>query len=199
METAKNPKVVKLDGKDYIFELTSASHRRIKAMTDVSLPDCVHDVSGAKTQEERESGLAQFNKVISDFDLLPRIVYAMLLPELQKNGLDEEKFHALFDGPTYTNCGFAVTQALIDFFQNDRQGRGKLLEMSVKMAMRAMEVQEKWSQKAAKVMTKKMDRISENLDSDKAEEAVESMIQKTLTTSSTTSQESLASILDLSR
>lgn len=192
-------KTVKIGNVDYIVSMTVAGHRRVKDMTGISLPDCVQDVSGAKTPEERAAGMALYNKVMDDFDLLPRIVYALLLPELQKNNVSEDAFFGMVDGPMHSAFGDAVTQALIDFFQNDRLGRGKLLATSVKMAKKAMAMQDQWSEKAAKAMNRKMEKMQEGLNGPKADALVEEMIQKTLTNSSTTSQESLVSILDLSR
>ena len=192
-------KTLKINNVDYILSMTVAAHRRIKDMTGISLPDCVQDVSGAKSPEEKLAGMSQYNKIMDDFDILPKIVYAMLLPDLQKNGVSEDAFYGMIDGPLHFAFGEAVTQALIDFFQNDRLGRGKLLELSVKMAKKAMAIQDQWTEKATKVMDQKIKRMEENLANGKAEEIAEEMIQKTLTNSSTTSQESSLSILDLVR
>ena len=67
----KSAKLVTIDGKDYAFELTVASHRRVKDACGVSLPDCVTDVSGTRDKADREKALDGFYALMRDIEKLP--------------------------------------------------------------------------------------------------------------------------------
>lgn len=186
-------KVVSIGGKSYTFDLNVAAHRRVKAAADISLPDCVADVSGSRSPEEREKALSGFESLMKDFDRLPLVVRAMLRPQLDANGVTDEQFDNLFDGPTAVACANALTQALIDFFHGGP--RGKLLAAAVEMAKQTAVAEEKWLQRGVEATTKRMEMISKTLDSQKGADAADAMVQQMLTNSSTTLPESLASIL----
>lgn len=187
-------KVVRIGAKEYTFELTAAAHKRVKTLADISLPDCVHDVSGVKEEETRKKALDLFNAVISDFDRLPRVIFAMLHPQLKENGITtQEQLDEVLDGPAFENCGYAITQALIDFFHHDP--RGRLLANAVEMAMKAAKVQEAWDQKSKERMDLKLTEISEKIKSSKGSDAVDGTIREMLTNLSTTLPGSLGSIL----
>lgn len=191
------PKVVKIGDKQYTFELTSAAHRRVKTLANVSLPDCVADVSGLRSKEERLKALEGFDKLMSDFDRLPVVVIAMLKPQLDAANITEDQFHDLFDGPTALACANAITQALIDFFHGDP--RGKLLAAAVEMAAKEAAVMDKWTNQMKAAANRKLATMEETIQSQKGSDAADETIQQTLTNSSTTLPESLASILAPSR
>jgi len=188
-------KVVKIDGKDYVFELTRAVHKRVKTMTEVSLPDLVSDISGERNQEERLKALDEFYKLTRNFDKFAAVVRAMILPQLEKNNIDENKFDELFDSEVAFACGEAVTQSLIDFFLQQKDARGDLLRTSVQMARRAMKIDKQWMDRTVVEMDRRLNEMEQTIAGPKGQDAAAKAIQKTLTNSSTTLPESLASIL----
>lgn len=190
------PKVVQIGGRDYTFELTVAAHRRVKAACGVSLPDCVSDVSEMRTKEEREHAMDGFRKLMGDFDLLPKVVAAMIAPQLAAAGIDAEQFEDMLTGPVLIASSRAITQALIDFFHDDP--RGKLLAGAVEMQQKAAKVQDQWTAKAQTAMNRKLTEMETAVSGIKGDEAADAMIREASTTLSTTLPESLASILGLS-
>lgn len=186
-------KIVTIGGKDYSFELTTSAHRRVKAATNISLPDCVADIAGVRNQEERGKALDGFRALMNDFDNLPKIAYAMLEPQLKSNGVSQEQFDDLFDGPVLFNTGRAITRALIDFFHDDP--RGKLLAGAVEMAAKAARVHTEMDKQVTEAMDRKMETMRKKMSGQEGADAIDKTIQEILTNSSMTLPESLRSIL----
>lgn len=186
-------KLVMIDGKEYLVELTKASHDRVKKRTEISLPDCVADISGVKDKAEREKALDGYYKLLRDFDKLPEVVYSLIQPQLEKNNVAKDRFDECFNGTVASACAEAITEALIDFFQSDP--RGPFLRAAVDMAKKAAKVDQKWTDRAVQEMDRRLKDMETAIAGQKGSDAAAKMIQETLTNSSTTLPESLASIL----
>jgi hypothetical protein len=186
-------KVVKLGDRDYVFDLTIAAHKRVKAGAEVSLPDCVSDVSGLRTEEERLKCLDGFRKLMSDWDALPKVIAAMLAPQLEANKITAAQLDDLLTGAAFVACGKAITQSLIDFFHDDP--RADLLRSAVDQAEKAAKLSRAWTAKAEKAMDRKMAVMESNLEGIKGDAAADRMILETSTNSLATLSESSRSIL----
>ena len=191
----KSPKLVTIDGKEYTFELTVASHRRVKDACGVSLPDCITDISGVRDKEEREKAMDGFYALMRDIERLPVVAYAMILPQLEKNNVTKERFEEIFDGKVFGDCTDAVTQALIDFFLERRDQRGQHLRTAVEMAKKAAKIDQTWQGKATAEMDRRLAEMEKAMNGKQGQDAAVQAIRETLTTSSTILPESLASIL----
>lgn len=116
-------------GQPWLLDITVSALRRIKAVADIDLGDFNAIVSGDI-----------FRRISADPVLLADILYAALMPEVEKRGLEKDAFCDLIRGDAIEDASRALLESLADFFPKAQGAMLKtILDIAAKETRKAME------------------------------------------------------------
>ncbi len=92
-------------GQPWLIDITVSALRRIKALADIDLGDFTAIVSGDLLK-----------RLAADPVLLADVLYAVLLPEVERRGMKKDDFCDLIRGDAIEDATRALLESLADFF-----------------------------------------------------------------------------------
>ncbi len=111
----------KSNGKEWQVEINVAAIRRVASAVGVNLARI-----NLPTKPENETPLLA--DLASDELLLSSVIYGVIKPQAEKQGITDEQFYEALDGPTLGSASAAFWESLKSFFQS----RPDLLAMIAK-------------------------------------------------------------------
>lgn len=97
-------------GRSWLINITASTVRRVKELTGVYLPSLADDQ------------FKGFNDLAQDVVLFLDVLYAVVQPDAEKNGVTIEQLGDALGGDACERAAEAFTNGIVDFFHESRRG-----------------------------------------------------------------------------
>lgn len=129
------PKFKDTEGREWNVAITTATLKRVRELTGVKLGEAVAD------------GFKVLNELFHDFEKLGDVLFAIVKPEADKDGVTSEQFGSALGGDVLNAASEAMVKALVDFFPD-----AKTRECLRRAISKNKEVQAMLGEQAAKLI-----------------------------------------------
>jgi hypothetical protein len=145
-------------GRSWTVTITWSTCKRIKDIADVVVDDLVQKAKG-------EDPLTPFVQLVTDYERLLAVLWAILKPECDKAKIDLDSFCDGIIGNSLIDAKNAFCQALYDFFPDPQKSiLGGAIQMGIRHEAKAMAKLESEGTKLQAAAMQRLDQEIEKID-----------------------------------